>query len=197
MPLRASTQRILPLLFVVLGASAMTDAEPPVQTIDPRSIKSSMPTVAADDIQFVAPTKESIEGVPQFHEDEWCQLEFFPKRRLAEIQRLLTEYKAFERKHRVQYGWDEIYARRIPRSAIVPGGDAQNVIAKTIRAAVRPAPVLTITSSPLGQVKDGFTLELPGSVFLYGLQIPQGVSVLGAMVAHGGDNSQLVKAFMA
>lgn len=58
-----------------------------------------MPTVAADSIDYVLPTKESFQGAPQFHEDEWAQLEFFPKARLGEIQKMLKEYKSFEAKN--------------------------------------------------------------------------------------------------
>jgi hypothetical protein len=168
-----------------------------LKKINPKTIRFTMPTVAADDIRFVMPTKESFEGAPQFHEDEWCQPEFFPLSMLAEIQRMLSEYKAFEKKNRTQYGWNEIYARRIKRSAVIGGGDAVNEIAETVNATQLPAPILTTASSPLGQVKDGFTLELPGSVTLYGLRTAQNVSMLGAIVAHGGDNSQLTKVFAA
>ncbi len=191
------TKKILFTILTVFGANAMAPTEPPIQTIDAKDLRFSMPTVAADDIHFVMPTKESFEGAPQFHEDEWCQLEFFPQDRLAEIQKLLNSYKIFEQKNRIQYGWKEIYARRINRRAILQGAEALNTIAKSIQAKVQPAPILTTSSRPLGQVKDGFTLELPGTVLLYGLRTPQGVSALGAIVAHGGDNSQLTKAFIA
>lgn len=189
--------KTLVAILAAIGVSSMTQAEPQVQMIDPKKINFTMPTVAADDIQFVMPTKESVEGAPQFHEDEWCQLEFYPPERLSEIQKLLTEYKTFEKKHRIQYGWDQIYARRISRKVIVRGSDAAEITAKSIQASVRPAPILTTTSRPLGQVKDGFTLELPGSVFLYGLRTKDGINTLGAIVERGGDDSQLTKAFMA
>lgn len=155
-------------------------AEPPTQMVDPKAIMFSMATVAADDIKFVAPTEESFEGAPQFHEDEWCQLEFFPRSRLAEIQRRLVEYKEFEKKHRGQHGWSNIYARRIHREAVVRGVDAADDLATTVGAVPRPSPILTTTSRPLGQAKDGFTLELAGSVLLYGVKTSDGVSALGA-----------------
>lgn len=164
--------------------------------VDPKTIMFSMPTVAADDIKFVVPIKESFEGAPQFHEDEWCQLEFFPRSRLAEIQRRLVEYKAFEEKHRIQHGWNNIYARRIRRETVVRGDDASDDIATSVGAVPRPSPILTTTSRPLGQVKDGFTLELPGSVLLYGVKTFDGVSTLGATVARGGDDTQLTQTYV-
>lgn len=63
-------KRILFIFLAVFGANAMTHAEPPIRTIDSKSIRFTMPTVAADDIQFVMPTKESFEGALQFHEGE-------------------------------------------------------------------------------------------------------------------------------
>lgn len=189
-------RKLFSILLMILGIQPAVRAEAQTQMVDPKTVMFSMPTVAADDIKFVVPTKESFQGAPQFHEDEWCQLEFFPRSRLAEIQRRLVEYKAFEKQHRIQHGWNEIYARRISRETVVQGSDAVSAIASSIGAANRPSPILTTTSRPLGQVKDGFTLELAGSVLLYGLSAPDGIRVLGATVARGGDDSQLTKAYM-
>ena len=93
-------KKLFPAILASLGIGAASAATPEVKTIDPRTIRFTLPTVAADELQFVIPTKETFEGAPQFHEDVWCQLEFFPKQRLTEIKRLLTDYKSFERKHR-------------------------------------------------------------------------------------------------
>lgn len=174
----------------------VTHAEPPTQMVAPKTIMFSMPTVAADDIEFAMPTEESFQGAPQFHEDEWCQLEFFPHGQLAEIQRRLVEYKAFEEKHRVRHGWNNIYARKIPRESVVQGSDAPSAVATSVGAVTRPSPILTTSSRPLGQVKNGFTLELPGSVLLYGLATSEGINALGATVARGGDDTQLTQAYM-
>lgn len=40
-----------------------------------------MPTAAADDIQFAEPTEKPFQCAPQFHENEWYQLEFFRRGR--------------------------------------------------------------------------------------------------------------------
>lgn len=189
-------KKLFSSVLVALGMQPAVHAEPPTQTVNPKTIMFSMPTVAADDIQFAVPTEESFQGAPQFHEDEWCQLEFFPRSRLAEIQGRLVEYKAFEEKHRVQHGWNNIYARRIPRESVVQGNDAPSAVAASVGAVAGPSPILTTSSRPLGQVKDGFTLELPGSVLLYGLTSSEGISTLGATVARGGDDTQLTQAYM-
>ncbi|WP_425218976.1 hypothetical protein [Ralstonia solanacearum] len=173
-------KKLFSSVLAAFGMQPAVHAEPPTQMVDPKAIMFSMATVAADDIKFVAPTEESFEGAPQFHEDEWCQLEFFPRSRLAEIQRRLVEYKEFEKKHRGQHGWSNIYARRIHREAVVRGVDAADDLATTVGAVPRPSPILTTTSRPLGQAKDGFTLELAGSVLLYGVKTSDGVSALGA-----------------
>lgn len=188
-------KKLLSTLVAAFGIQPPAHAEPPAQMVEPKTIMFTMPTVAADDIRFVVPTEESFEGAPQFHEDEWCQLEFFPQSRLAEIQRRLVEYKAFEKKHRLQHGWSNIYARRIHREALVRGV-AVDDIATSIGAVPRPSPILTTTSRPLGQVKDGFTLELAGSVLLHGVRTSDGVSALGATVARGGDDAQLTQAYI-
>ena len=189
-------KRLFSSVLTALGMQPATHAEPPIQMVDAKTIMFSMPTVAADDIEFATPTEESFQGAPQFHEDEWCQLEFFPRSRLAEIQGRLVEYKAFEEKHRVQHGWNNIYARRIPRESVVQGSDAPSAVAASVGAVTRPSPILATSSRPLGQVRDGFTLELPGSVLLYGLMSSGGISTLGATVAHGGDDTQLTRAYM-
>ncbi|MCW0371157.1 hypothetical protein [Xanthomonas sacchari] len=92
-------KKIITSTLTALGRASSAQADP-VQTVDAKSIRFSMPTVAADQIDFVMPTKESFEGAPQFHEDEWRQLEFLPVARLQEIKRRLAEYKSFELGHR-------------------------------------------------------------------------------------------------
>lgn len=190
-------KKLIPALLAALGIGGAPTQAAQVQQVDPKTIRYSMPTVAADKIEFVMPTKESFEGAPQFHEDEWCQLEFYPSARLAEVKQLLVEYKAFELRHRVEHGWNDIYARHVQRSTFVVGPGAVDQIAKSIGAARAPAPILTTTSSPLGQVKGGFTFRLPGSVLIYGLASEQGINVLAALVERGGEDLQLTKAFAA
>jgi hypothetical protein len=190
-------KKLLATALAAIGLGGGLHAAPPVQNVDPRTIRFTMPTVAAEDIQFVVPTAKSFEGAPQFHEDEWCQVEFFAASRLPEMKARLAEYKLFEERHRSASGWTEIYARRIARSPVVAGGNAVVEVANVVKATALPAPILTTTSHALGQVKGGYTLRVADSVFLYGIVSDSGLQSLGALVARGGDDQALVRAFGA
>lgn len=180
------------LLLLGLGKAAM--AAPPVTTVDPRNIGFTMSTIAADDLQFEARTATSPGDAPQFHEDEWRQIEFFPAARLPELQKRLKEFKAFEQQNRVPQGWKDIYARRIAGASLA-GTSGPKEIASVLQGAIAPAPILTTASAPLGQVKGGFTIRLAGSVLLYGIADGSTVNSLGAMVERGGDERVLTAAF--
>jgi hypothetical protein len=179
-------KKLFASLLAALGATSSPQA---AQTVDINSVQYSMPTVAADPIEYVIPTKESFQGAPQFHEDEWAQLEFFPKSRLPEIQKALTEYKAFERENRVQYGWKKIYARSLKRSTVLSSSSALQEL-----GAFLPAPILVTSSKPLGQVKSGFSIKLGEGAHLYGLLDAKGVTVLAAHLA-GADDMLLTQSF--
>ena len=173
-----------------LGAK---DKEAEEKRIDLKSIRYSMPTVAADALNFVLPTAASVEGAPQFHEDEWCQIEFLPATSLRQVQSSLLEYKAFEQAHRLQYGWSGIFARRLARTALIEGSDAISRLASQFGTTAGNAPILTTASRPLGQVEGGFTVKPSSDVLLYGAADEQGINSLGAMVH--GDDMQLSLAF--
>lgn len=177
-----------------LGASSASTAQQPPKVVDVpvNSIQFSMSTIAMDEIEFVRPTAGTFEGAPQFHEDNWCQLELFPKKRLPEVQKLLKELKSFEAKNRTQYGWTQIYRREITRA---PLGVSVPDIGREINARSGPAPVLTTSSHPLGQVKDGFSLELGKNAYLYGLQQSDKITVLGVSL-QGADDMLLSTAFL-
>jgi hypothetical protein len=154
-----------------------------------------MPTVAADDIQFGIPSRESFDGAPQFHEDEWRQVEFYPPSHIDALKTRLIEYKSFEQRHRTEHGWTDTYARRIPGPGILAGPDARAKLAALLPAAAQPSPILMTASAPLGQVRDGYTLRLTDSVFLYGIAGGSGVESLAAIVEGGGDDRRLTAAF--
>jgi hypothetical protein len=153
-----------------------------------------MPTVAADELQFEMPTAKTFEGAPQFHEDEWRQVEFFPLSRLDEIQKRMKEFKDFEKDNRIKYGWKDIYARRIAGVSVL-GNAGTTDLAGFLRGLIRPAPILTTSSAPLGQVKGGFTIRVTDSVFLYGIASGPTVTSLAAIVERGGDDLALTGAF--
>ncbi|WP_436134327.1 hypothetical protein [Acidovorax sp. LjRoot129] len=178
----------------VLGIGTAATAASPVSTMSSKAINFTLPTVAADELQFEIPTGKTFEGAPQFHEDEWRQVEFYPVARLAEIQKRLKEFKAFEKDNRIQYGWKNIYARKIA-SAPVLGTAGSTELSGLMQRPIKPAPILTTSSAPIGQVKDGFTIRVAESVFLYGIANASSVTSLAAMVERGGDDLALTSAF--
>lgn len=186
-------RKIVAAALASIGLVSPAQAVQHASTVDANTIRFTMPTVAADEIQFVMPTSETFEGAPQLHEHDWRQVEFLPSSRLAEIKKRLTEYKSFEAQHRTKYGWTEIYAINLPRMQVL-GSSGLTDIAGSLSATKLPAPILTTTSRPLGQVKDGYTLRISGSVFLYGLAGADGVMSLAARV--DGDDRPLTTAFI-
>jgi hypothetical protein len=188
-------KKLLSSMWAAIGLRRSVRKAPQVVSVDPKTIMFSMSTVAADDIEFVVPSPQSFDGAPQFHEDEWRQVEFYPSSQTDVLMTRLTEYKLFERRHRTEYGWTDIYARRIPGPGILQGARARAELAALLRATPQPSPILSTTSSHLGQVKDGFTLRLADSVFLYGVAGTSGVESLAAIVELGGDDACLAAAF--
>jgi hypothetical protein len=182
-------KRFLLSLLAAIGLSSVSQAAPKVETVGANSIRYSMPTIAADEIEYVLPTKESIQRAPQFHEDEWAQLEFFPKSRLLEVQQLLKKLKYFEAENRTKYGWNKIFTRHIARTSIFANNVSVNDIGKLL-----PAPILFTSSNPLGQVKNGFSINLGENAHLYGLKNNKGTIVLAAHLA-GADDMLLTQAF--
>lgn len=185
------------ILTAVLGALGVTatnvEAEPPKVVIMPvESIQFSMPTISLDSVEFDMPTASSFKGAPQFHEDEWAQLEFFPRTRLSEVQQLLKELKSFEAENRIQYGWKQIYKRELSRT---PLGLSPADLGRELNAQILPAPILTTSSQPLGQVRHGYSLELGKNAYLYGLQADGHITVLGVSL-QGADDMLLSNSFL-
>ena len=71
-------KKIFASILAAVGISANAQAHS--EMVDVNSIIYSMPTISGDEIEYVVPTKESFDGAPEFHEDEWAQLEFFSKK---------------------------------------------------------------------------------------------------------------------
>lgn len=185
-------KKIFAAALASIGIGAIAQPVPPATTVDTKAIRFSMPTVAAEEVKFVMPTRESFEGAPQFHEDDWRQIEFFPSSRLAEIKTRLAEYKLLEEKHRTKSGWTNIYARNLPRMPVL-GSSRLSEVVGLLSATTLPAPILTTASKPLGQVEGGYTLRIANSVFLYGIADSDGVMSLAAAV--DGDDGPLTKVF--
>lgn len=188
-------KKLLAPLMALFGAANAEQLKPNVEMIDINAILYTMPTVAADSIEFSVPTPESFVGAPQFHEDEWAQLEFFSESRLGEIQKALSEHKPFEKSHRGQYGWSKIYARHITRQPLFQSSQSLSHIASSFSAELGNSPILVTTSKPLGQVKNGFSFPIAPKVNLYGLSDSSGITVLGAILEPGADDHVLTEVF--
>lgn len=189
-------KNLLVSLLALAGFAGTAQAQPKVQALDPKTILFTTPTISNDLAQLepvhIAPSN----GDLVFHEDEWSQVEFFPRSQLGEVQRLLKEYKPFERAQRVQNGWREVYVRRIRRVPVLSGADATHQLEVLLGAKAGAAPMLFSSGTVSGSVKSGFSLPLGGNVTLYGYQDSQGIPILGAIIGSNPDDSKLTKAFM-
>ena len=164
--------------------------------VDPRTILFTVPTLS-DDIAPLEPiTAKPGKADFAFHEDEWSQIEFFPKGQLVEVQRLLREFKPFERAHRVQNGWRDVFVRKVQRLPVISGADALAQLEGLLGSKASAAPILFTASSISGRVKNGFSLPLGGNIMLYGHVDVSGITPLGAHVGTNPDDRRLTEAFI-
>ena len=182
------------LAFARISDSAQSAQMP--QTLDPKSIIFSVPTLSND----IAPT-ELVKYSPTaadlvFHEDEWSQIEFLPESQLPEVQRLLTEYKPFEQQHRLEYGWREVYVRKINRISVTQNTTPLKQLETTLGVTSQPAPFLSSSGSVLGQVQNGFSFLVGSGITLYGYVSGQSIPVLGVIVENNSDNMALINTFV-
>ncbi len=189
-------KKLLASLLALAGVAGIAQAQPKVQTLDPKTILFTTPTLSSDLAQLEPVHREPRDADFVFHEDEWSQVEFFPRSQLGEVQRLLKEYKPFERTNRVQHGWRQVYVRKIRRVPILAGGDATHQLEGLLSAKAGAAPMLFSGGTVSGSVKNGFSLPLGGNVTLYGYRDAQGIPILGAIIGRNPDDSKLTTAFM-
>jgi hypothetical protein len=172
------------------------EKDPDLAIVDVKSINFSIPTISADVPKVLPLTQNTGEGELVLHEDEWAQIEFYPLTQLEAIKHILTEYEQFEKSHRLEYGWNEIYLRRIKRTPVISGYDAISRLADMLDTRVDISPILTTTSTVIGRVESGFTLPLGSGVSLYGSRERACISVLGAYLHSGADPLRLTQAFV-
>ena len=193
---RTVMRNILASLLALLGTASPAQSQQKPGNIDLSKILYTTPTLSND-----IATLEPIVGQPKpaeliFHEDEWSQVEFFPKSQLREVQRLLKEYKPFEQGNRATHGWRNVYVRKIQRLAIVSGDQPLRELEKTLGVNAAPGPILSSAGSVTGRVRNGFTLPLGGNVSLYGYLSAGAIPILGAYVGENPDDLKLTQAFM-
>lgn len=189
-------KKLLTTLMAILGLSANAQQQSKIMNIDPKTVLFSVPTLSNDFAPLEPVSMKPSERDLVFHEDDWSQVEFFPKSRLGEIQQMLREFKIFEAKHRVQYGWRDVYARKIKRLPIFAGNYSAEQLAKLVGGTIGTPPTLFASNTIMGKVKNGFTISLGGNVSLYGVVESNNVPVFGAIVGPNSDSSKLTDAFM-
>jgi hypothetical protein len=182
------------LAMIAMGARALADA--PVRYVNPNDILFSTSTLSNDAAPLEAFSGKAGRQDLIFHEDEWRQIEFFPKERLGEVERMLTELKSFETAHRRKLGWDKVYVRRLADAPVLSGRLALRSLEKTLGSKAAAAPlVYTGARTIIGSVAGGFSLPLGGRVSLYGITDRTGIAVLGADLNAPADNQVLTRAF--
>jgi hypothetical protein len=189
-------RRALAGFLALIGLGGRASADRAIQHINPHDVRFSMSTLAKDEAPL-----EPFRGKvgPQdliFHEDEWRQIEFFPKERLGEIERMLTELKTFEQAHRTSAGWNEIYSRALAPIPVLTGGGALKSLEHMLGCKAAAAPILFYGAGTImGRVASGFSLPLGGRVSLYGIRDSKGIAVLGAGLNAPADDTVLIRAF--
>jgi hypothetical protein len=178
-----------------LNAKTKARSDKP-QIVDPRKILFSVPTLS-EDIASLEPFSEKPGSKDfGFHEDEWCQIEFFPKSQLKTIQQILKEYKQFEQAHRAHQGWSAVYVRKVNRVPVFSSNQPIERLEKLLGTKAGDAPFLFTYGAISGRVKNGFTIPLGGKITLYGYIDGDNIPVLGADVGKDPDDSRLTEAFL-
>lgn len=190
-------KNILASLLAVFGLStqAQVAATPKVQTIDPKSLLFTLSTISDDLPRTISIGLTEAKSRLSIGEDDWAQVQFFPKSMESEVKRMLKELKDFERKNRVGIGWKNVYVRKLNHASLIIGVDASTKVAATTGSMLQKPPVLIAVGQLVGEVKDGFTVPLGGNIALYGVVSPTGVSSLAASVGEKPDDVKLTQAF--
>jgi hypothetical protein len=173
------------------GGNKSPDA-PKAQAVDPGKLLFSLATISSDDYALEPMAAAPGDADLVFHEDDWRQIEFFPRARQDEIARMLVSLKAFEARNRVAAGYRDIFQRKLAAAPVLEG--AMEKLAILFGATAGPGPVVFHGSGTVaGRVANAFSLPLAGKVWLYGTR---DLGVLGAAMPPGADNEVLARAFM-
>lgn len=164
--------------------------------MNPDDLFFSLPTFSEDLPPLFPLEKQPESDAVVFHEDDWSQLEFFPKNQLSEIQRILKEYKPFELANRMEQGWRKAYARKVKRVPVISEEEPVELLEALLGVKAGGAPILISAEEDANVVKGGFTFSLSGDVVLYGYTSGRDVPVLAAILGEEPDDETLVQAFL-
>jgi hypothetical protein len=156
------------------GTAAPNAGPPPapstnVQTLDPKTILFSLPTLC-DGLPPVGPPVETVPaGAVTLNEDDWRQIELVAARDREAVGRELAELSAFKVANRVGAGWKNVYVRSSRPDAIrasaVPLARVQALAGPR---AHRSRLFLGPTGGTASEVQGGFAIDLGKGVTLYG-----------------------------
>ena len=184
------------VILVTISTNTISSKSTTMGTISTNNILYSLPTISDDKIIFEMPSMSTFKDAPQFHEDEWCQLEFFNKEKLDDIKKILKEYKNFEAKHRKKNGWSDIYLRKLNRDKLIDNSLTLDRLSAIFETKLLSAPILTTTSRPLGAVKNGFSIKVANGVLLYGTKENNKIKILAATIEPNTQSINLTKSFI-
>jgi hypothetical protein len=177
-------------------AAPSSAGSPRMQTMNPKNLLFSIPTLA-DDLAALEPIdKPPTRGDVVLNEDDWAQLEFFPPAARPTVQQHLTELKAFEAANRKASGWKKVYVRKIQRLPVVPAPNPLRRLESVLGAKAGGPAFITSSNAIAGRVKRGFSFDLGGNIQLYGYAVDNGIPILAASVGPKADNMKLASAFM-
>ncbi len=189
-------KKMLSSLLSRLGLAKTSRSDEQVQWIDPSKLIYSISTISND-----LPPLEPLTDQPAstdfvVYEDNWSQIEFFPRTRLDEIKAMLRDYMAHEAEHRLELGWRQVYVRKIPRHAVLDRPHPIDHLTEVLGTKVGSGPIVVSSGEISGRVVGGFTFDLGTHATIYGQASLHGVLVLGASIDQGADSQALTQAFI-
>jgi hypothetical protein len=188
-------KNIVACIMGLLGLGAQATAQEEVAYIDPKNILFSVPTLSNDIPELQKISVDEVNKSCVFHEDDWAQVEFFPKVYLPEIQKILIVYKEHELKNRTNSGWKNVYIRKVTRELMFKGNDALKEFSDLVQSKPGPAPTIISGGGVPTTYKNGFSLPIGGNIVIYGTVDGNGISTIGASVGENPDDTKLTKAF--
>lgn len=186
--------KFLSSILSSIGLTSKVSKDNTVLNIVPQQILCTIPTISSDEIQLIPFEKELNDTCVIFHEDDWAQIEFYSKNQIDIIKNKLKDYKEFEKKHKLDMGWSNLYIRTMQRLPIFTTNNQIQSIETALNVKVGSAPILVTMSEILGQVKNGFSFDVNEDVILYGYADGNEILFLGALVKNNNYN-ELAKAF--
>ncbi|MBI1210855.1 MAG: hypothetical protein GC190_05290 [Alphaproteobacteria bacterium] len=167
-----------------------------VTKIDPKKMLFSVPTIANDLAALDPIDKPPGRSDVVLGEDDWAQLEFYPRNAQPAIQDQLTKLKAFEAANRKSVGWKNVFVRKIERQPIITIANPLKHLEAIVGVPAGGPAYITSSNTIAGRVRRGFTFDLGGNIQLYGYAADDGIPVLAASVGAKADNMRLASAFM-